>query len=205
MFLRNLIKRLFPPCATLLCLFFSSIPVSAPARGVQRTEIRQIRRAYLDVLELLPTPQEMDWYIVYNQNGYVLATEYLSQKAAAGSWSVEKLRDPAYLNAPEQPLERAILEKNILYLAGLWKGELSEELFAAGSEKFIRDALETASDNVDDTIDWMVNLLTSRSSSAAEENELSSIYRKVSLKSSEMDAWKTVLLHILELHDCKFK
>ena len=171
----------------------------------QRTETQKIRRAYLDVLGLLPTPQEIDWYTVYNQNGYFLATEYLAQKAPTGAWSVEKLRDPSYLDSPEEPVERAVLEKNIIYLAGLWKGDASEDIFATALEKFIRDALETASDNVDDTIDWMVNLLTCRASSAAEENELSAIYRKVSLKSTELDAWKTVLLHILELHDCKFK
>ena len=184
-------------------LFLVTTPLDAQAP--QRTEARTIRRAYLDVLELLPTPQEVDWYIIYNQNGYVLATEYLSQKGGEGVWSLEKLRAAEYVNGPEQPVERAVLEKNIVYLAGLWKGELTPELFETSCEKFIRDSLETASENIDDTIDWMINLLTCRPSSAAEENELSGIYRKVSLKSSELDAWKTVLLHILELHDCKFK
>jgi hypothetical protein len=51
----------------------------------------------------------------------------------------------------------------------------------------------------------MVNALTCRPATAAEENELSAIFNKVSLKSTELEALKTILLHIFELHDCKYK
>lgn len=193
--------------APLLCLWLLVVPAS-PADDALHREIRRIRRAFLDVQELLPAPEELDWYVVYNQNGYELAAEYLARKGAEdseGPWSRERLLSESYLNAAERPVERRVLEKNVVYLAGLWKGELSPELFELGAEKFIKDALEISDENVGNTIDWMINALTCRPSSADEENELLAIFQKVSLKDSELNAWKTVLLHIFELHDCKFK
>ena len=65
-------------CLFLLCLMLSAAVPGAADEPFQR-EIRLIRRAYLDVTELLPSPEEMDWYVVYNRNGYALAVEYLSQ------------------------------------------------------------------------------------------------------------------------------
>lgn len=179
-------------------------PFCGAAQDPTRIEARHIRRAFLDVTEFLPVPEEMDWYVVYNRNGYELAAEYLAQHSE-GRWSLEQLLSAAYREAPEQPVGREVLEKNVVYLAGLWRGEASPESFEAGAQKFIKDALEIASENPAHAIDWMVNALTCRPASAAEENELSGIFNKVSLKSSETDALKTVLLHILELHDCKYK
>jgi len=191
-------RRLF-----LLCLMLSSAAPGAAEDPLHR-EIRLIRRAFLDVTELLPSPEELDWYVVYNRNSYALATEYLAQKSQ-GKWEREQLLSPAYREAPEQLVPKEVLEKNVVYLAGLWRGEMSPELYEAGSAKFIKDALEIASDNPSNAIDWMVNALTCRPSSAEEENELSAIFTKVSLKATELEALKTVLLHIFELRDCKYK
>jgi hypothetical protein len=191
-------KRLF----LLALIFFTA--VCGASEDPTRREARKIRRAFLDVTEFLPVPEELDWYVIYNRNGYGLAAEYLAQKSQ-GQWSAEHLLSAAYSEAPEQPVGRAVLEKNVVYLAGLWRGEASPEIFEAGANKFIKDALEIAGENPAHAIDWMVNALTCRPASAAEENELSAIFNKVSLKSSEPDALKTVLLHIFELHDCKYK
>jgi hypothetical protein len=190
------------PLFLLALIFFTS--VCRATEDPTRREARQIRRAFLDVTEFLPAPEELDWYVIYNRNGYALAAEYLAQKSQ-GKWSLEQLLSAAYREAPEQLVARDILEKNVVYLAGLWGGEASPEVFEAGADKFIKDALEIASENPAHAIDWMVNALTCRPASAAEENELSAIFNKVSLKSSEPDALKTVLLHIFELHDCKYK
>jgi hypothetical protein len=193
-------KRLLP-----LLLFCLAIPASAdPANDALHQQIRQIRRAYLDVLELLPTPEEIDWYVVYNQNGYALAADFLSRKAP-DQWPKEHLLSPPYLESPERPVDRSILDKNVVYLSGLWTGEMDEALKEAGIEKFIKNALLATDERVSDAIDYMINLLTCRPSSAAEENQFAQIFNKVSLKEDEMSAWKTVLLHILEMHDCKYK
>jgi hypothetical protein len=186
----------------LLCLTNAS-PADPPQDALHQ-QIRSIRRAYLDVLELLPTPEEIDWYVVYNQNGYPLAADFLSRKAP-DQWPKERLLSPQYLESAEQPIERAILDKNVVYLSGLWTGEMSETLKEAGIEKFIKNALLATDEKVSDAIDYMINLLTCRPSSAAEENEFAEIFNKVSLKEDEMAAWRTVLLHLLEMHDCKYK
>jgi hypothetical protein len=190
------------PLFLLALLFFTS--VCGATADPTRLEARQIRRAFLDVTEFLPAPEELDWYVIYNRNGYSLAAEYLVQKSE-GKWSLEQLLATAYREGPEQPVGRDILERNVIYLAGLWRGETSPEVFESGAAKFIKNALEIASENPAHAIDWMVNALTCRPASAAEENELAAIYNKVSLKSTESDALKTVLLHIFELHDCKYK
>jgi hypothetical protein len=192
-------KRLIFALLTMLCL-----QVSGPGEDLLRREVRLIRRAFLDVTEFLPSPEELDWYVMYNRNSYSLAAEYLANKSG-DVWSVQKLLSPAYRDAPEQLVSRQILEKNVIYLAGLWRGDITPAAFEAGSSKFIRDALEIASENPSHAIDWMVSSLTCRPASAAEENELSAIFNKISLKASDAEALKTVLLHIFELHDCKYK
>lgn len=193
--------RLLPFIAA-LCL--SGIAAAEPAKDALHREIRHIRRAYLDVLELLPTPEEVDWYVVYNQHGYSLAVDFLNNKAPE-RWPKEYLISSTYLEAPEQLIDRTILEKNIVYLSGLPSAEMNETLKEAGTEKFIKNALLATDERVSDAIDYMINLLTCRPSSAAEENQFAEIFNKVSLKEDEMSAWKTVLLHILEMHDCKYK
>jgi hypothetical protein len=190
-------------CLFLLCLMLFSVASGSGEEPFQR-EIRLIRRAFLDVTELLPSPEEMDWYVVYNRNGYPLAAEYLAQKSR-GEWSRDHLLSSAYREAPDQLVPKEILEKNVVYLAGLWRGEMSPALFDVGSTKFIKDALEIASENPSNAIDWMVSSMTCRPASAEEENELFAIFNKVSIKATEMEALKTVLLHILELRDCKYK
>jgi hypothetical protein len=187
-----------------LSLLLSGIAPAANDDALHR-EIRKIRRAYLDVIELLPTPEEIDWYVVYNQTGYPLAVDFLIRKDAQKQWSPERLSTTEYTEAPEQIIERSILEKNVVYLAGLWTGEMDEAVREAGTEKFINNALLATDERPSNAIDYMINLLTCRPSTAAEENEFMQIFNKVSMKGDDMSAWKTVLLHILEMHDCKYK
>jgi len=189
-----------------LCLVFSCAANAAPDDALHR-EIRNIRRAYLDVLGLLPTPEEVDWYVVYNRDGYNLAVDFLVKKASDPQWTKAQLTSPEYLEAAARVIERGTLEKNIVYLAGLWKGEqeLTESLLAEGTDKFIKNALLATDENASNAIDYMVNQMTCRPSTADEENELSQIFNKVSMKDDELSAWKTVILHILEMPDCKLK
>lgn len=171
-------------------------------------EIRLIRRAFLDVTGFLPTREEVEWFTVYNTNGYQVAVEDLvSTRGGAGrGWTVERLNSEEYREAPSVELEPGVLERNVVYLAGLWKqGEYQQEWFPAGREKLVRDALLVADDKVGGAIDYMVTLLACRPASASEENELVSVYNKVILKSDEKAAWETVLLHVFQIPDCRTK
>lgn len=46
----------------------------------ENDESRLIRKLYLDTIGLLPTIEEMEWYMVYNNNGYDLAVLYVFNK-----------------------------------------------------------------------------------------------------------------------------
>ena len=48
-------------CIFLLCLALS-LAHPGPAQDGPHREVRLIRRAFLDVTELLPSPEELDWY-----------------------------------------------------------------------------------------------------------------------------------------------
>jgi hypothetical protein len=41
------------------------------------SESKLIRRAYIDITGVLPTVTEMEWFTVYNNDGYKLAVEFL--------------------------------------------------------------------------------------------------------------------------------
>lgn len=189
---------------TLLSLWMTLAAGAADDDSLHK-EIRKIRRAYLDVSGLLPTPEEIDWFVVYNKNGYPLAVDHLTSKFPDVQWTKERLLSKDYLEAPEEPIARSLLEKNVVYLAGLGAGDMDPSLKEAGTEKFIKDALLATDEKASDAIDYIINQLTCRPSSADEENKFLDIFNKVSLKEDEMSAWKTVLLHVFELRDCKYK
>ncbi len=171
-------------------------------------ELRLIRRAFLDVTGLLPTREEIEWFTVYNTEGYRVAVEDLvhTRGGEGRGWTVQRLTSEVYREAPAVELEAGVLERNVVYLSGLWKkGEYRQEWFPAGREKFIRDALVVADDKVGGAIDYIITCLACRPATAAEENELVGIYNKVILKSDEKAAWETVLLHAFQVPDCRTK
>ena len=173
-----------------------------------RRDIRLIRRAFLDVTGLLPTESEIDWFVVYERTGYPAAVDYLTKGAQNPAFPRELLLSEGYMNQAERPLERTDLQRNILYLAGMWKrdaAELSEELFQEGVKKFIADCLEWTDGRSGETISLMVLSLTCRPCTAEEETSLTRIFNQVSLKAEDLAAYTTVLMHVFEMHDCKFK
>ena len=168
-------------------------------------EIRLIRRAYLDVLQILPTSEEIDWYVVYNQNGYLLAIEFLLRSPNANGWKADDLLAPNYIDQPEREIPIHILEKNIVYLAGLGKEALTPEKLEAGIKKFIHDALLSGDNDIGNSIDYMINQLTCRPASVEEINTLSKLYNTLILKNDDLSAWKTIVANVLKLHDCAYK
>jgi hypothetical protein len=162
----------------------------------------------LDVTGLLPTESEIDWFVVYERTGYPAAVEYLIKNDKSRKFTREMLLSEEYLRQEERPLDRAELQRNVLYLAGMLNGDetqLSEELFQEGARKFIADCLEWTDSRVGDAISLMVMSLTCRPCTAEEETNLVRIFNQVSLKADELVAYNTVLMHIFEMHDCKFK
>ena len=191
----------------ILCLVLAGTSVACSQDDLRR-DIRLIRRAFLDVTGLLPTESEIDWFVVYERTGYPAAVEYLVKNGKNPEFTREVLLSDAYLRQEERPLDRVELQRNVLYLAGMLTGggtELSEELFQKGAQKFIADCLEWTDSRVGDAISLMVMSLTCRPCTAEEETSLVRIFNQVSLKADEFGAYSTVLMHIFEMHDCKFK
>jgi hypothetical protein len=146
--------------------------------------------------------------VVYERTGYPAAVEYLVKNGKNPEFTREVLLSDTYLRQEERPLDRVELQRNVLYLAGMLNGggtELSEELFRKGAQKFIADCLEWTNSRVGDAISLMVMSLTCRPCTAEEETSLVRIFNQVSLKADEFGAYSTVLMHIFEMHDCKFK
>ena len=191
----------------ILCLLLTGTSIACSQDDLRR-DIRLIRRAFLDVTGLVPTESEIDWFVVYERTGYPAAVEYLIKNGKKREFSREILLSDAYLRQEERPLDRVELQRNVLYLAGMLTGggtELSEELFQKGAQKFIADCLEWTNSRVGDAISLMVMSLTCRPCTAEEETSLVRIFNQVSLKADEFGAYSTVLMHIFEMHDCKFK
>jgi hypothetical protein len=170
-----------------------------------RREVRLIRRVYLDVTGLVPTETEIDWFLVYERTGYPLAVEFLMKEGPRGGFTREVLLSEEYRRQEERELSREELERNVAYLAGKFRGGVSESSFEEAAVKFIENALLVGEGRVGESINYLVQGLVCRPCTAEEETRLTRIFNQVSLKSEELAAYKTVLLHVMEMHDCKFK
>lgn len=168
-------------------------------------EARMIRRAFLDTVGVIPSSEEIEWYLVYNQNGYSLAVAYLVQNGPLNGLDAQRLLSEEYREQPDRPIEREVLERNVIYLAGMGRKEVTPELFESACARLIEDALRVADGRVSEAIDYLVNTLTCRNATVVEVNTMVGIYKQVILKSEEAVAWRTVLSHVLEMHDCKSK
>jgi hypothetical protein len=170
-----------------------------------RREVRLIRRAYLDTTGLVPTEVEIDWFMVYERTGYPFAVQFLTKEGPRGGITRETLLSEEYRNQPERELTREDLERNVIYLAGKFRDGVPQVAFEDAAVSFIEDALRAGEGRVGESINYLVQCLLCRPSTAEEETRLTRIFNQVSLKSEELVAYKTVLLHIFELHDCKYK
>jgi hypothetical protein len=147
----------------------------------------------------------MDWFLVYERRGYPMAVEFLTKEGSRGGYTREVLLSDEYRNQQERPVPREDLEKNVLYLTGNFRDGVAGVAFDAAAAKFIEDALLVGEGRVGESINYMVQSLICRPCTAEEETQLTRIHTQVSLKSEEFAAYKTVLFHIFEMHDCKYK
>ena len=84
-----------------------------------------IRRAYLDVLGIVPTIDEIEWYCVYNTSGYFMAVDWLlkqpgytSQPYSNASDLEQLLKSPGYKDIHRVRLSDKKREEIIFYVAG---------------------------------------------------------------------------------------
>jgi hypothetical protein len=165
-----------------------------------------IRRAYLDVLGVVPTVEEIEWYCVYNTNGYSLAIDWLLT-CEKHKWIIPNeysrifLLSNEYKTSPKMRMHKQQVYKNLLYVTGSQMTVTSENVQKA-SVKLIESAIACSNGDTE-IIDYMCESMMSRSSNLEETNKLSKIVKDSS--KSEIDTWMDVLVEILELEDVNCK
>lgn len=168
---------------------------------------RIIRRAYLDILGVVPTADELDWYCVYNKNNsYRVAVEWLSTRPGVGfdgAFGGEELKkvllSKEYVEAKSQPLDKRKIGKILLYVAGV-QGVATADNIHTAKLKLIEDAmLEETGDS--DIIDYMAVRLMSRATRLDEINMLLDCLRKSRKTMLEEGAWLRTLDMLLSIED----
>jgi hypothetical protein len=158
-------------------------------------ESQLIRRAYLDILGVLPTAEELAWYCEYNTDGYRVAVDWLVKRASADNKTRRLLLSKEYRSRGPEEIKRKDLDRSIFYLSGLEYHEGAFELKQAKST-FIELAKKEADADLD-VIDYMCNQLMSRVTGVYEANTLLGVLRK--------NGWDDTLEAILDLYDVKHK
>jgi hypothetical protein len=165
-----------------------------------------IKRAYLDVIQKIPTPEEIEWYLVYNKNGYELAVDWLITNKSY-KWNIPKeyakilLLSNDYQHLPKIPLDRNQIRKNLLYVVGMDEEPTIENVEIA-KLSLIKMAIESGGSE-SEIMDYMANSLMCRNTNLEENNILGKIIRESS--KNENDTWIDVLNTILEFEDVKTK
>lgn len=167
-----------------------------------------IRRAFLDVTGLVPTVEEIDWYCVYNSNGYEMAVDDLANKPNK-IWDVDASTCKAVLLSKEYitQVPRVFdIGPSVVYIAGRFKGfdKVDKETIEQSKQQIIQNALKECS-SPGDVIDYMCNQLMSRTTNLVEANILSRHFRSVEDAQGEQIAYMSVLDHILILPDVRHK
>lgn len=177
-------------------ILFEGITLGSSAE--QLREIMLIRRAYLDVAGVVPTVEEIDWFVVYNKDGYEKAIDHLFKK-----YNTKLIKDyllsDGYKNQSLRALSIEELNKSLVYVVGgQMKDIITEKDVMEAKQKLIDQALK-CSDNTDDAIDYMCNALMSRFSNVQENNLLSRKFRDACALGDEQRAWILVVNEIMKL------
>lgn len=188
-------------CFFLACSFLAINKINAA-----EDESFIIKRAYLDTIETIPTQTEIEWYLVYNNNGYEIAVDWLLTNKNY-KWNIPKeyakilLLSKEYQHLPKMLLNKIQIRKNLLYVVGMDQEPTIENVEAA-KLSLIKMAIESGGTETE-IMDYMANSLMCRSTNLEENNILSKIIRESSKK--ENDTWLDVLNTILEFEDVKTK
>lgn len=178
-------------------LIFGGITSGSNAEQLQ--DIKLIRRAYIDVCGLVPTIKEMDWFIVYNRDGYVLAVDYLL-KTYPTALDKEYLLSNEYKTQPSSKLSQATLTKVLFYVTGMSRIAVTEDSILQAKKRLVKDALE-CTDNEGDAIDYICETLMSRVSNIQENNALLHSFKALCAIGEEQQAWVWLVDEILKLPD----
>lgn len=183
-----------------LFLLASVLLMFSTAMAELRTETL-IRRAYLDMLGVPPTPSEMEWYLVYNSsNSYEVAVDHISKRTSKLDPILCKtvLLSKDYREMLPRPLTYVELKNLLLYNVGQPLHINDDESIKQCRTKFIEYCQLEAFGPLD-VIDNMCEMLMSRKANIEESNQLNRVFVDVSERVDETTAWQHVLDTCMQL------
>jgi len=189
-------------CFLLVCLFSVTGKVTANS-----DESFIIRKAYIDVIGIVPTTSEIEWYCVYNTNGYELAINWLVNHKDYGAhshiiYTKEFLVSREYKASAKARITKNQVYKNLLYVTGSASLQITPQNVRNASLRLVQQALACNSGETE-IIDYMCDAMMGRSSNLVEVNKLLKIFKNTGKK--EIESWLDVLDEILELEDVNSK
>lgn len=157
-------------------------------------ESRMIRRLFLDVKHVPPSPGELNWYLCYNHEPYKAAVEWIVAQTGA---SKEYLLSEEYRQKYPTKLDQSVLDFIVKYQCGNIKLSIQE-----ADKLLIKLSIVGGEDNVTDVFDYMAFCLIARATNVQETNELLKTYRQYP---KEEDGYYAVLQQLKTYSDYKFK
>lgn len=165
-------------------------------------ETRLIRKVYLEVLNLPPTPIEMEWYLVYNKDSYFTALNHVIKERSKREAGYPTIKMKSYYetdlfkNKTPEKLPKEVLHFIIKYQVGGVNDTLESCI-----NKMIDNAMVVADNHPVDGFDYLSECLMNRTLSMKEANDLLKEYRKYS---SEREGYQAVFNKLIEFEDFLF-
>ena len=150
--------------------------ITATSVAEIKNETFLIRKAYLDILGTVPTPEEMEWYMVYNDNSYEKAIDYLI-KHPKNKWiHLSNETSKNILTSKEyKEKRRNLTPKQIENIISYVSGDIyMNNILLYNKTKLVNDAIRTNTKELD-IIDYLSNCLLCRSTNLEEANPESSL------------------------------
>lgn len=156
---------------------------------------RLIRRLYIDSLGMPPTPEELDWYTMYNkEKGYSLAVDWVTANSSNKLKGYYMSED--YKNKKATEIPQDILDSIVKYQVG------STCLTTRAAEtQLIKNGTAIYTDTLD-VIDYFCLCMMSRVTHIDEANLLIRVFKGFK---SEEEGYREVIGLIKEFRDFKYK
>jgi hypothetical protein len=159
-------KSLLVRVVLLLILIF--FPLTSSSREKIKEDQRLIRRVFLDIKCVPPSPAELNWYLCYNHDPYLAAINWCTEDISLRKY----LMSDKYKQIPPVKLNQKMLDLIIKYQCGnvnLTTQEADVLLIELATKEGLNDVV--------DTIDHMAICLMARSTNTTEINELLKIFK----------------------------
>lgn len=170
-----------------LVLFFQLCIIGRCNEG-KLEEIKLIRRAYIDVVGVLPTVAEMEWFTVYTKGGYEMAVNFLIQKKSLKEQ--EQLKCRLLSNDYKKDNTRLLSIEEImsifLYLSGKKLGDIS----FSQAKQHLADNAVLCSSSTTEAIEYLCNALLCRDCNLQEANIIEKYIRD---SNDSKDMWLSVI------------